>query len=143
MKSSSLGVRVGKSNLLYNSGALTLIKNYYPNTKIYIFDTISRSELPTIEVTYNQCISRQYKLESFIGHETEPFVDIVIVELSKIDDVRILFTFELLPNTQKINQKCINFTYVDYHEKSDIEKHYMCEGIKDYIRSEQEFLAQF
>ena len=32
---------------------------------------------------------------------------------------------------------------LDCLEKSDIEKHYMCEGIKDYIRSEQEFLAQF
>jgi hypothetical protein len=30
-----------------------MVKNYYPNTKIYIFDTINPNELPTIEVTYN------------------------------------------------------------------------------------------
>jgi hypothetical protein len=45
-----------------------MVKNYYPNTKIHIFETINPNELPTIEVTYNECLARSYKLANFIGH---------------------------------------------------------------------------
>lgn len=51
-------------------GTPNLVKNYYPGTRIHIFDTVIKTELPTVEISFDECQQKSFKLRNFLSHET-------------------------------------------------------------------------
>jgi len=69
---SKVSIIINKSRKKYfdklNIGAPTFAKNYYPGTKIHIFDSVNRTELPMIEIAFNETISKSFLLSNYPGH---------------------------------------------------------------------------